>query len=62
MLVETMVATSETSRRITKFYKNAQVQKWTTFLMVKCVEVKVLAKINVYFEVDGTLRHFFIIV
>ena len=57
-----MAAASETSRRITKFYKNAQGQKWTTFLVVKCAEVKVLAEINVYFEVDRTFRYFFVIV
>ena len=57
-----MAAASETLRRITKFYKNAQGQKWTTFLVVKCAEVKVLAEINVYFEVDRTFRYFFVIV
>ena len=62
ILVETMAAASETSKRITKFYKNAQLQKWTTFVVVKCAEVKVLVEINVYFEVDGMLRYFFVIV
>ena len=33
-----------------------------TFLVVKCAKVKLLAKINVYFEVDRTLRYFFVIV
>ena len=61
ILVETMAAASETSKRITKFYKNAQLQKWTTFVVVKCAKVKVLVEINVYFEMDGTLRFFLLL-
>ena len=37
--METMAAASETSRRITKFYMNAQLQKWTRFFMDKWAEV-----------------------
>ena len=46
-----MAIASETSKGITKFY-----MKWTKFLVDKCAKVKTLVEINVYFEVDGTLR------
>ena len=45
-----MAVASETSRRIKKFYKNAQVQKWTKFFVDKCVEVKALVEIIVYLK------------